>query len=616
MTQLDLYYRSFGEFIKSFEKDRESAMLRDTIVRAEEQDKVTVITMKCTIDEDWVDAVEHGLVYIGKAIDEERQFIRSNGEIEIIEKVKHISRESVEHLSRHSNFITREVKENDDIVPEKLYTVERMNDYHVYENRFLYMMLCHLRDFVSYRYNQIVKLTNTYRGDVTLRKSVREGKHRLDYQVNLKETREDDWYLRSHNPVGTTIDRLERILRSVHFYLNTPLMTDVAKADKLKPPIVKTNVLRMDKNFKEVVALYEYLIDYRKDGFLIEQEEHTLNPLTDKIAGELASPILLLSFLAYEHGLGLEEYLKQQFMEEESRRQAESKRLLQEQLVTLRKRIRANGGNYEEYLLLLEKRNRELEKDSEQLVLAKAEIEGLNNEIKGLHDEIETLHTTIDELNSAHAEEVASLNEQIENIRKEQAEENIAHAAALVEVERVKHEEIARIESEKQTLIEECNVRIDEKDQEIGGLKTKLLRTEKESTLLSARLTALRNECGMLTETNDYTSEAAFEELERQFETLGELVRGEWKDAKKLLRQEFLLSLKKSFTEKIKRNSRSQKNSARNREISDEYTKENDKNEMTKEHEMENVEQDTEQNIEQMPITEAELTEPGEKKDE
>ena len=44
--------------------------------------------------------MEKGLVHIEKAIKEERQFIRSNGEVLPIEKIKHVSKESIEHLAK------------------------------------------------------------------------------------------------------------------------------------------------------------------------------------------------------------------------------------------------------------------------------------------------------------------------------------------------------------------------------------------------------------------------------------------------------------------------------------------------------------------------------------
>ena len=105
----------------------------------------------CTIDDEWVKAIEEGLEFVEKAVREERQFIRTNGEVVPIEKMKKISKDSVEHLAKHSEMITHVPEDGKSIIPDKMYMVEKLSDYAVYENRFLYMMLCYLRDFINYR---------------------------------------------------------------------------------------------------------------------------------------------------------------------------------------------------------------------------------------------------------------------------------------------------------------------------------------------------------------------------------------------------------------------------------------------------------------------------------
>ena len=82
-----------------------------------DQDKIVLTRKHCIVEEDWVDTIEEGLKYVAKAIAEERQFIYSNGETVPIEKVKNVSRESVEHLAKHSSLITR-YEEGEDIVPD------------------------------------------------------------------------------------------------------------------------------------------------------------------------------------------------------------------------------------------------------------------------------------------------------------------------------------------------------------------------------------------------------------------------------------------------------------------------------------------------------------------
>ena len=166
MDQLDTLYRAFTGYRKETLECHDLEVERNSISRADaDDDKLEVTRTICTIEDDWIEEIEKGLVWVEKAIAEERQFIRTNGEIVPIEKVKRVGKESVEHLAKHSNMITRKPEEGKTLIPDELYTVERLSDFAVYENRFLYMMLTYLRDFISLRYDKIVELSTTYNGN-------------------------------------------------------------------------------------------------------------------------------------------------------------------------------------------------------------------------------------------------------------------------------------------------------------------------------------------------------------------------------------------------------------------------------------------------------------------
>ena len=268
MNQLDVYYRALSEWRALTTQNRSCSTFRSMVAGScTENDKMQITRMVCTIEEDWISEIENGLEFVEKAIKEERQFIYSNGEVMPIEKVKHVSTESVRHLAKHSNLIGK-IEEGEDFVPDKLYTVERLNDYAVYENRFLYMLLCYLRDFVTLRYNKILDLTNKYDGLLKFSKEITFAKQKITYSVNLHDERQDDKYLREHNDAKATIDRIDIILKTILSFLSTPLMESAAKTPMLKPPITKTNILKMDNNFKGAVALYDYIISYTKPGYI------------------------------------------------------------------------------------------------------------------------------------------------------------------------------------------------------------------------------------------------------------------------------------------------------------------------------------------------------------
>ena len=436
MGRLDTIYRAFADYRKNTLEDRACAKVRRVLARADaDGDTVEVVRVICHIEEDWIEAIEQGLEHIGKAIEEERQFIRSNGEVVPIEKVKNVSRESVEHLARHSNLITKEQK-GEDIIPDQLYTVERLSDYAVYENRFLYMLLCYLRDFITFRYDKIMELVTTYNGSLRMRKTADADGRRTAVEFKLDERLLNDPFLTENNPEKEKIGRISDMLKGVLLYLSTPLMEFVSKSPKLKPPVTETNVLKMNKHFRGAMQLYYYITAYDKDGYTAERVVKTLNPFSDEVADEFAESISLVSFLTYEHGMGLEEVLKERYRAEEARRRELEEQRHLELLEKLRKRIRDEGCSPEEYMLLLEQRNRALEQDSAQLRLARAEIERLSAETK------------------RQAEEIAALTEKLAASERAFAEQAAAHARELAELRESHAREIAELTAAHEREIE------------------------------------------------------------------------------------------------------------------------------------------------------------------
>ena len=555
MSRLDTMYRAFAAHRKHTCEDRDCSKLRKLFARANaEEDKIEVVRTVCHIEEDWIEAIEQGLVHIGRALEEERQFIRSNGEVVPIEKVKSVSRESVEHLSRHSNLLTRKPKEGN-IIPDQLFTVERLSDFSVYENRFLYMLLCFLRDFISFRYDRILALANTYHGTLRMHKAVESEGRKTMYEVSLDEEAVNDAFLRENNPAKEKIDRIDLILKSVLLYLSTPLMEEVAKAPLLKPPVTETNVLKMNVNFNGALQLYYFVAAYDKDGFSIERTIKRLSPFQEAVADEFAESLSLISFLTYEHGMSLESVFRERYArEEELRKQQEEERRL-EQLKKLRKRIHESGGDPEAYMLLLEQRNRTLENDSMQYRAALAEIERLNEKNGRLMQEIRTLTEAVAEEKRVTAQQAEAHRAQIASLEEKHAGEIAAlgekHADEIAAL-RAQHEEYlsaAREETRRQREDYEARLsaaaeELRARGEEYAALSGRLQEQEDAHMLLMAKYNAVRREHGLFTDADDFTSEDSFGEIERQYKLFRTFFKEEWKKTKKRIRKEVFAAAK------------------------------------------------------------------------
>ena len=536
-------------------QNNECTSLRTAISEADnENDKIVITRAFCTIDEDWVNAIETGLVHVEKALKQERQFIRSNGEVVEIEKVKHVSRETVEHLSKHSNLISR-YEEDEDIIPDKLYTVERLNDYAVYENRFLYMLLCYLRDFITLRYNDILDLTNKYDATIELNKKISTGKEKMTYTLSMHDVRRDDKYLKDHNPAKSIIDRIDLVLKAVFAYLNTPLMQEVSKAPMLKPPITKTNVLKMDNDFKGAVQLYSYIVSYDKPGYTVEQKINNLHPFGHELADELAEAGVLVSFLAYEYGLDIKQTLKDNYAKEEERRKLEEIAKRAERVAMLKRKLKNSDSSIEEYLAELEKRCRDLEGEAARAAKLTGELfeqidenRRLAEENKAVVAEKEKILSEIDDMKNQHYEQIQALRleheeamhdlmlrleaqykDEIDGLKETVRSERERYEGEISDIKNETADKIMAIRQDADAAVKDARAKEQEAKRALEDEKNRIGNLVFERDFAQARLKA---NFGI---EHDFTDKENFTILEREFNALKSIYKDQWSKTRKVI---------------------------------------------------------------------------------
>lgn len=542
MDQLDIYYRALLDYRRAVGSSADHKAFIKAITQAVERgsERIVVKHPICKVDEDWIVAIEEGLVHIERAIKEERQFITSNGEVVPIEKVKQVSRESVQHLARHSNLISREPEEDGDIIPDGLYTLERLNDYTVYENRFLYMLLCYLRDFVTLRYNKIEALSTQYEGKLEISRELVQAKRKLSYTVTMHDERSGDKYLRERGSAKEIIKRLSYILDAIHAYLSTPLMESASKAAMLKPPITKTNVLKMDKNFKGAVALYDFIIAYDKDGYEVDDRERVLSPFESELATYSADMIATVAFLMYEYGLDLGEELKREYEREEQRRREAELAARAAQLENIKRRVKRTGLEPEEYIAELERQVKLLEGESEKvnslyaridrLSAEKSELLEKNTELDGV---IKRLESDLGSVDERHAIDNAKVREECEErvtllVTKQNAELESLRGE-LEGIRRDSREKVTLSQNEREESRRAAEAAIEENE-----------RLREENLALSARVKALRAQSGEISADEDYSDRESFLELEREYDAFTRFYKKQWGKTKKRIRKELL----------------------------------------------------------------------------
>ncbi|MBQ8433091.1 MAG: DUF2357 domain-containing protein [Clostridia bacterium] len=527
MNEIDIFYRAFAEYRKETDGNAECKRFREAARAASaEQDRLEAVRTVCVIEEDWVNTICEELPYVEKAIREERQFIRQEGNVVPIERAKRVSKDSVVHLARHSELITHVPEEGEDLIPDRLYVVEKLSDFTVYENRFLYMLLCYLRDFIELRYNKIEELGNTYHGNLTMKKEIRIDKRRLSFHTEFFEEAKNDPYADGAEQFSELMGKLEASRHWVAAMLLTPLMKEVSAAPLLKPPITRTNAMRMDNNFKHALALYDFLVSYQKDGYYLETIRKTYSPFSREMGEEFAELVALTSFLTYQYGKEIKPSLRRAYEEEELRRMEAEEERQRLYLQELKQRVAESGQGMEEYLLLLERRNQTLEQKREQLRESERQLRVLQEDL------LEFKQRQSEILEETAAKEIEL------RVQRDSYEQKLIEQQAAADADRqalaAEYDQSLRAQRERlEEQLAEQRTATEEQVQESERLR-------EEQLLLRAQLHAQKQINGSIAEEGDFTDRQRFEELEREYEALGALLKGQWKKTKKKIRERIL----------------------------------------------------------------------------
>jgi hypothetical protein len=359
---------------------------------------VSAVRQKCEVDTAWIDTVEAALPHLEKAIEQARSLIKKDGEVVRIDRAKKFSRESVSHLSRHSNMIKR-VDEGGKVLPEEIYVTENDEDFGIYENRFLYLTLTELRAFVALRYSQIKKAASGSGIRISIHVKGGSGGGKADYLSEISESSVEGTGA-VDSELEAVMGRLDDIAAAVDGFLANQLMVRVADAPRLIPPVVRTNVIKNNVDFQKAFELYTFISSDPGQGYRVTKEESGTVVLTGAELGTMRELAVLQLFTGYQSAFRSWDEIKEQFRLEDneriiaeldSRRAAVERmkaalsvaaagkddymRLLEEQNVSLSGELEAAA---EERLGLLGDRQ-EAQKNNERL---KAENEGLKEDLR------------------------------------------------------------------------------------------------------------------------------------------------------------------------------------------------------------------------------------------
>lgn len=222
-------------------------------------------------DDTWITTIEAYYPSIDKITRNMKSQLKYDQEILPIEKIKRVGPDAIKHLSSHTNLIS-DIDEDDFVTPEKLLSDLSDIDYGIYENRFIMTLVYRLRDYILERIRQIEKELYAKRTiNLEIKNEFIYEGAKISFDLNLKseesykQKKEDE-----HNLF--VLERAERLYKLISNLTNSTFIKTLKHYKKVVPPIIKTQIILKNTDFKNAYLLWLYLDKTYMLDFSYEQE--------------------------------------------------------------------------------------------------------------------------------------------------------------------------------------------------------------------------------------------------------------------------------------------------------------------------------------------------------
>ncbi len=227
------------------------------------------------IDLKWVEEIEACIIPLDNIIRVPRKFIVQEEEIVPIERARKITNESIRHLAQHTNMIAK--VEGDDVTPNQILNVFREESYEVYENRFVFTLMQNLVRFIDVRYNVLFNISDDDNmASLKMESDFNRGREKIQYKLEISAQSAGSDIDGEAGPEGenaTAFQRIERVKRIINEYANSSFMKELRNCVPVRPPIMRTNAIQKNPNFRACLKLWQFIQSYNELGYEITVKE-------------------------------------------------------------------------------------------------------------------------------------------------------------------------------------------------------------------------------------------------------------------------------------------------------------------------------------------------------
>ena len=232
-------------------------------------------------DMSFLDTIESVYPAMLKIMRNPKKSLRYESEVVAVEKARKVNADTVRHLSSHTHLI-KEIKKNGDVIPSKVLTTYTEEELAIYENRFIKSLVRRCEIFLERRYEVMkISLESFETEKLEVKNEFKMSGQEVTVEVNVAIKND------LTTNVETTkeqFDRLCNIREMIQGLKGTEFMRALAKARDVLPPIMKTNIILHNPDFKLCYGLWLYLdrVDSIATNIDVKEKSYKFSSAFDK----------------------------------------------------------------------------------------------------------------------------------------------------------------------------------------------------------------------------------------------------------------------------------------------------------------------------------------------
>ena len=218
-----------------------------------------------------------------------------------IELSRNISSRSIQHLSQHTDYISK--VEDDTITPSKILNVFRDETNKTYENKFINTLINRLFLFVERRYETALKEGKDEKNtslDYSQTFTHGEVQGKIHFRMEISEEPKTGEALKNYT---YTTDLWQRVVNLHHIcraYVNSSFVKSMDN-QFVRPPIIRTNAILKNKNLRQCLELWEFIETYENIGYNMMVQEN-LETIDSRYIKEIYS-VSALQYLIFRYNI-------------------------------------------------------------------------------------------------------------------------------------------------------------------------------------------------------------------------------------------------------------------------------------------------------------------------